>query len=211
MKIYLIRHGKTKGNLEHRYVGRTDEDILDEERESLIWTESLPDQIYTSPMKRCVTTAYELFHQKRIEQGTFLRPMKVIEDFREMEFGAFEYMNYEELKEMPTYQKYIDSGGETAFPFGESKAQFTERVREAGEELFRKLLLDSGNEKGAAAFVVHGGTIMALLDSFSHPHQDYFTWQAENGCGYEARLTEHNGNMVLSDIRSVICRRKTLV
>ena len=25
MEIYLVRHGKTKGNEEHRYVGRTDE------------------------------------------------------------------------------------------------------------------------------------------------------------------------------------------
>ena len=27
MKIVLIRHGATKGNLEKRYIGRTDEDL----------------------------------------------------------------------------------------------------------------------------------------------------------------------------------------
>ena len=30
MKIVLIRHGATKGNLEKRYIGRTDEDLCGE-------------------------------------------------------------------------------------------------------------------------------------------------------------------------------------
>ena len=35
MKLWLIRHGMTKGNQEHRYVGTTDEDLLPEEKERL--------------------------------------------------------------------------------------------------------------------------------------------------------------------------------
>lgn len=35
MKVYLIRHGKTAGNQEARYVGSTDESILEEERTRL--------------------------------------------------------------------------------------------------------------------------------------------------------------------------------
>ena len=30
MKVYLIRHGSTAGNLEHRYVGSTDEELTEE-------------------------------------------------------------------------------------------------------------------------------------------------------------------------------------
>ena len=33
MKIVLIRHGATKGNLEKRYIGRTDEDLCGEVRD----------------------------------------------------------------------------------------------------------------------------------------------------------------------------------
>ena len=30
LKVTFIRHGKTFGNLQHRYVGRTDEELCDE-------------------------------------------------------------------------------------------------------------------------------------------------------------------------------------
>ena len=30
MDVYLIRHGKTKGNLEGRYIGTTDEPLCEE-------------------------------------------------------------------------------------------------------------------------------------------------------------------------------------
>lgn len=36
MRVYLIRHGVTKGNLEHRYVGSTEEVLLPEADEPLL-------------------------------------------------------------------------------------------------------------------------------------------------------------------------------
>ena len=35
MDVYLIRHGKTKGNLEGRYIGTTDEPLCEEGKQSL--------------------------------------------------------------------------------------------------------------------------------------------------------------------------------
>ena len=35
MKIYLIRHGKTPGNQLQRYIGITDEPVLEEDQERL--------------------------------------------------------------------------------------------------------------------------------------------------------------------------------
>ena len=35
MKVYMIRHGATKGNKEHRYVGVTDELLLQESKQLL--------------------------------------------------------------------------------------------------------------------------------------------------------------------------------
>lgn len=58
----------------------------------------------------------------------------VVSEFMEMNFGAFEYMSWQEIDQdsdpahRAAYQRYIDSGGETAFPGGESKAEFTKRV-----------------------------------------------------------------------------------
>lgn len=97
--LYLIRHGKTKGNLEKRYVGRTDEPLckagireMNERRSILLRSFSeegavicLPGKIYVSPMLRCRQTAKLLFPDAKQE---------VVADFCEMDFGAFEYKNY---------------------------------------------------------------------------------------------------------------------
>lgn len=131
MKLWLIRHGMTKGNQEHRYVGATDESILPEEKERLqaraADMDLHPAVVFVSPARRCRETAACLFPGAAPE-------LIVVPEFMEMNFGAFEYMNWQEINQDPNpahraaYQRYIDSNGETAFPGGESKAEFTKRA-----------------------------------------------------------------------------------
>ena len=60
MEIMLIRHSMTAGNLQRRYVGRTDEGLcpegieLAEQKAQFLL---MPDIVYTSPMLRCRETA----------------------------------------------------------------------------------------------------------------------------------------------------------
>ena len=66
MRMYLIRHGATQGNLEHRYVGRTDEGILESEKGRLREKgRAIPrlDGIFVSPYLRCRQTAKVFFLQ----------------------------------------------------------------------------------------------------------------------------------------------------
>lgn len=37
MRMTFIRHGKTAGNMEHRYVGRTNQELCDE---GIAWSET---------------------------------------------------------------------------------------------------------------------------------------------------------------------------
>lgn len=193
-KIYLIRHGATAGNLEGRYVGATDEPILDSSRDELKnYSLSKPDIILASPLKRCVETAKVLFPEGKIE---------AVDGFRECAFGQFEYMNYAELNGDPDYQRYIDSGGNTAFPGGEDRKSFQDRCVKAFADAMHQILPAEDKEKNndidgnkLLALVVHGGTIMALMDAFAIPHRDYFEWHAGNGEGYEAWLDcSYNGS-----------------
>ena len=131
MKLWLIRHGMTKGNQEHRYVGMIDEGLLPEEKKRLqaraADMDFHPSVVFVSPARRCRETAACLFPD---DTSKFI----VVPEFMEMNFGAFEYMSWQEINQDPdpahraAYQRYIDSGGETAFPEGESKAEFTKRV-----------------------------------------------------------------------------------
>ena len=176
MKLWLIRHGMTKGNQEHRYVGTTDEGLLPEEKERLqakaADMDLHPSVVFVSPARRCRETAACLFpglqaaqlcasgegpEEETSSAVTAMRPSRqpesvtenagrsttgestapeliVVPEFMEMNFGAFEYMSWQEINPDPdpahraAYQRYIDSNGETAFPGGESKAAFTKRV-----------------------------------------------------------------------------------
>ena len=125
MKILLIRHGMTKGNAEKRYVGRTDEPVLAEEKQRLqklssaLYGKADPAFLYASPMRRCLETAGILFPDKR--------PV-IIDDLRECDFGRFEYKNWQELSADPDYQRFIDTNGEASFPGGESKPAFSARI-----------------------------------------------------------------------------------
>lgn len=184
MKIYFIRHGETKGNREHRYVGSTDESIL-KESVGVLKNKKMPEvsKVYVSPMKRCIETANILYPENE---------HIIAEDLRECNFGDFEYCNYEELNGNKNYQLFINSLGECGFPNGESKSDFQKRC--ASE--FEKIVLSESQD---IALVVHGGTIMAILDKYSYPHRDYYNWQCKNGEGFSANV---NGSY-LTDIKEI--------
>ena len=73
---------------------------------------------------------------------------------QEMNFGDFEYKNYHELNGNAAYQTWIDSGGKTAFPNGESREQFCRRCAEG----FRECLADC-KDTDRVAFVVQGAGV----------------------------------------------------
>lgn len=187
MVIYLIRHGMTAGNRKKRYIGRTDEPLCQEGRERLekireraLYTR--PDLLYVSPMLRCLETAQILF--PGMEQN-------VTADLRECDFGEFENRNYLELAGNANYQKWIDSNGMLPFPGGESREAFQERSVKAFEEL-EKFFKLNGYQAQTAALVVHGGTIMSILEKVGVPGGSYYDFQAGNGEGY--RLEGSDGS-----------------
>ena len=193
-ELILIRQGKTAGNLLGRYIGsRTDEPLCDEGREGLAGKQ-LPEveRLYVSPMKRCVETAEILW------PGFDRKKMQKVTDLRECDFGDFENKNYKELSGNGDYQAWIDSNGTLPFPNGESMDAFKSRCLEAFARIVEEV---SGAEQEwiasgktgifRAGIVVHGGTIMAILEQYGYPKAAYFDYQVKNGCGY--RLTPVEG------------------
>lgn len=173
MIIHLIRHGKTPGNEEKRYIGVTDEALSEN------GVESIREKIYpsceavvVSPMKRCLQTAELIYSGEQIQK------QMVVPDFRETDFGLFEGKNYMELSGNALYQQWIDSNGTMDFPEGESIQGFKNRVLQAFQDLQENLMLFE-----TVSFVVHGGTIMTLLECYEKKH-GYYDWQCKNGCGY---------------------------
>lgn len=173
MELLLIRHAPTAGNLARRYLGRTDEGLCPEgialAKEA---AGRMPpvDVVYISPMRRCRETAELLFPG---------REPVAVPGLEETDFGAFEYKTYEELKTDPAYCAWLDSGGEGPIPGGEDRKTVERRVLAALDGL-----LESLPEKGHAALVVHGGTIMTILAARGLPERSYYDWQVETCRGF---------------------------
>lgn len=189
LTVTWIRHGRTKGNEEHRYLGKTDEPLSENGIGQLMEQKETEKKdagtfLFSSPMLRCIQTAELLYGRTPIR----------IPEWEEMDFGRFEGKNYKELCKDPDYQKWIDSNGTLPFPEGESREQFIARCMRGFDRMIAEVIRqsagfsDKGENKDAeldlsATAVVHGGTIMAVLSTLTG--SEYFDFQVENGKGYE--------------------------
>ena len=185
IKLTLIRHGETKGNTEHRYLGITDEPLTGQGRQKLQakkdegYYPSAAGTVFVSPMLRCRETAALLFPE--CEPVCF-------SEWTEMKFGIYEGKNYEELNGQQEYQAWIDSGGTLPFPGGESREEFKERVMRGFEKMLDFLEKSRRDvTRAQITAVVHGGTIMALCSSLLGG--EYFDYQLKCGEKYECYIT----------------------
>lgn len=173
LELWLIRHGKTEGNMFGRYIGTTDEPLCPEGRKTLSkGVYPVPKAVFTSPMKRAIETAEILFPEL---------PSHSIEDLSECDFGEFENKNYKELEGNLQYQAWIDSEGRLPFPGGESREAFQKRTCRGFERVVNQCLKEDIDR---AALVVHGGTIMNIMEVFAQQERSFYDWHVPNGGGY---------------------------
>ena len=191
MELVFIRHGKTNGNIQSRYIGSTDEELCQEGINGLtdnVYKNIYPpaDIIFASPMKRCIQTAGILY------PGLY-KKLHIIDGFREIDFGRFEGKNYLELNGDIEYQEWVNGGGIGKFPDGEDRGMFSERCISAFKEalLICHRLIQNGElkEDATVSFIVHGGTIMSIMEAYAGEGKgSYFNYQCSNGHGYICSL-----------------------
>lgn len=226
LRIALIRHAPMQGNLEGRYVGASDESLGDQGRTLAKATAPTlaglaPRRLITSGMRRCDETGAILFPE--------LAPTR-LPGLAEMRFGAFEGKTYTEMDGDVRYQAWVDSGCTAACPGGEAQAEFIARVRTAFEQVLDDLegvqagsgnqgLQGSGRHVGLAipdthrdardvgaidaAFLVHAGTIMAVMSELAEPKRGYWEWKAAYCAGFEACARHAENGWRLTDVREL--------
>ena len=184
--LYLIRHGLTQGNLEGRYIGQSENPPLSawgrQELEERKAHHPYPraERLYTSPLLRCMETAQLLY------------PMLVpvpLSSLAEQDFGLFEGKTYEQLKDDPTYRRWVDSASLLPPPGGESGQEFALRLKGALSQIAEDCR-SSGTK--TAAVVTHGGCIMTMLSRLNAEPDpspaSFYGYQAPNGGGYAVEL-----------------------
>lgn len=159
--VYLTRHGQTIWNLEKRLQGRGDSPLTENGKER---AEELKERIkdlnidiiYSSPIRRALTTAEIIRGDKNIEIVTE-------DDLMEMCFGDYEGEKTEDItKENPEWNIQLIMQGNTDMtaPNGENLSQVRERVAKAMDNIINI------NRNKSILIVAHGITLKAIMYYF---------------------------------------------
>jgi alpha-ribazole phosphatase len=187
VKLHLIRHGKTEANEKRLYCGHTDIPLSEQGRMEIISLKETimypkADVYITSGLVRTSETMSLIY-----ERG----PDIVMNEFMEMNFGAFEMHSYEDLKDKPEYQYWIDNIETAACPEGESRVTFEKRIFDGLDKLFKI-------KKDSFAVICHGGVIVSVMERFFPGQKNFYEWQPGFGRGYTIEICrEINGNASL--------------
>ncbi|MEG1560601.1 MAG: histidine phosphatase family protein [Clostridia bacterium] len=190
MKIWLIRHGETKGNSEKKYIGRTDEALNEKgiEQAKAFFPPKI-NKLIISPMLRCRQTAKIIFPDV---------DNTVCNELRECDFGLFEGKNADELKKVEAYRAWVDDGCIGDIPCGENVEAFKKRCYDA----FQSALIDAEADE-TFAFVIHGGCIMAILERYEGK-RGYYDYHIGN-CEYSLCLSKKANPISLSIVGGILC------
>jgi len=156
-RFWLIRHGEPAEEMRGRCYGSTDAGLAETGRSQMaqaaeyLKTEPIA-AIYTSPLSRAVESA-------RILAGVLSRPIEIAADLREIDFGDFEGLTYDEIavRYPDLYRKWMETPTEVRFPNGESFSQMRGRVLGAFEAIQRE------RKEQTVAIVSHGGVNRILI------------------------------------------------
>jgi len=159
MTLYLIRHGETEGAEAKRYKGHLDVPLSprgeEQMKKAALMIKEPLKAVYTSDLIRAVRSA-----------GIIAGPLTpiIVPAFRERDFGAWEGMSWDEIKEK--YPDAFSSWAKDPLSFspvgGESTLELKERVMAALDKTLAR-----HNDGDSIAIVAHGGVnrvvICALL------------------------------------------------
>ena len=154
-RIILIRHGQTDWNLTGKYQGHTDVDInaagrAQAKKLSGRMRSEEVDAVYSSDRVRAVNFAEIVFRGRKVIR----KP-----DLREICFGVFEGLTYDEIvaKYPALYSRWLAKPFGTKIPGGEAPSVFKNRVLRS----FRRILRSGADT--TIAIITHGGVINIIM------------------------------------------------
>ncbi len=126
--IYLVRHGESVANADKRFCGITDVELSCKGKKQaleagLILSGEQIDYIYASPLIRAYETAKIISEHINV-------PLKPVECLKEVNFGIFENMTWDEIQKNynEESEKWIKQGNDYKFPKGESYSDVLCRI-----------------------------------------------------------------------------------
>ena len=174
MHLYVIRHGETWANAEHRYLGALDPELTERGREQAASiSKKLPTGIQVlivSPRLRAQQTAQILNRELNLEPVT-------MDSFRERDVGVFEGLTQAQAKALhpALWAQNITRQWALGPTGGESIAEVVTRVHQGLAELAALYPTQ------AVLLVAHGFLAKVIRALAIGDFSDFYTWQLSNG------------------------------
>jgi alpha-ribazole phosphatase len=197
LRLLLARHGETAWNAERRFQGHADVALSETGRaQASSLAETLRgrsiDTVYASDLCRAVETA-------EIAVGTLGLKIQLEPAWRELSFGRWEGMTYDEIeRDYPLQlQAWLADRRQVAPPGGESLAQLNVRVQTVLQFLKRSHLDQT------VLIVAHGGPVQVLLaTALGLPCESF--WQFRIDPGSLSELDLYDSGAILVRLNQVL-------
>lgn len=174
MHLYIVRHGETSANAEHRYLGSLDPELTALGRlQAHRLCEQLPaslDVLVVSPRLRAVQTASVLNERLKLSP-------EIMDCFRERDVGVFEGLTQGEAKKRypQLWSQNITRLWDAGPTGGESIFDVVKRVRDGLAEL------ESKYPSKTVLLVAHGFVTKVVRALAKGDFSDFYEWQLSNG------------------------------
>ncbi len=180
--LHLVRNMPCQGNLEGRYIGRTESPLAPDALPQLLALKRehpfpRAEAFFAAPHTRCVDTLKLLYPWAEPE---------VVLELAECDFGDWDGRTAQELREEPGFADWLAGGGQTAPPGGESSPVFVQRVVKGFDLLVENLLARGQTE---AVLVTTAGVMTTILAACGLPKAPPTDWLCDPGYGYTLRIT----------------------
>lgn len=160
MKILLIRHGETTGDIEDRYGGSYDDPLTEDGQRQLQDTaERLAgtqvDKIYSSTLIRAKQSTEIINAELKTE-------VEFLDGLRERDYGVLGGLTKTEAEEKYPEAVELHKDPANTDPEGESQSDFTQRVLTTFQSI-------ADEAQSTVAVVSHGGPIKVILRHLNMP------------------------------------------
>ncbi|MEM9951204.1 MAG: histidine phosphatase family protein [Chloroflexota bacterium] len=155
-RVYIVRHGETDYNVQHRWQGQLDvplNKVGKQQAKSLATYFALQplDAIYASDLKRTMDTVRPLAKKRQLT----IVPDKRL---REIHLGMFQGLKRNEIHDAyPREAMRWDNDDTFVVPHGESRSQVQDRMLTIWQEVIQQI------DKQHVMLVSHGGSMRLLM------------------------------------------------
>lgn len=186
-KVILVRHGETAWNHDGRFLGQSDPGLNEKGKiqaravADLLLGEEI-DLLFSSDLRRAVETSHAIASTHNV-------PVRIIPSLREINFGAWEGLTFEEIQTRYSelLSEWIKDPLGVRIPGGETAEEVRCRVIEA----WNYIVLKASGAK-TVIIVAHGGPLRMLLGQLTGVDLSR-QWEFNLGHG-EAMVLRKNGD-----------------